>query len=123
MLSQQIGEETTQSGRSPLTNELLDPGEELIGDLDYEDIKETEPGPNPEIVEAVKHIPKVYACANMEMQDIRPPPGFKPEVAWSGYDFNLVRSDPAEPGSYSPVTVGEDWMLDEEGQPKAPGNA
>ena len=57
------------------------------------------------------------------MRDIRPPPGFEPEVAKAGYDVNLVRSDQPEPGSSSPVTAGEDQMLDvEESQPKAPGN-
>ena len=59
----------------------------------------------------------------MEMQDIRPPPGFEPEVAKAGYDVNLVRSDQPEQGSSSPVTAREDRMLDvEESQPKAPGN-
>ena len=120
--SQQGGGETSQSRCSPLTNELLAPGEELIGDLDYEDVEEADPGPDPEIVEAMKHIPKADACADVEMQDIRPPLGFEPEVARSGYDVNLVRSDPAELGSSSLVTAGEDWMLDEESQSKAPGN-
>ena len=108
--SQQGGGETSQSRRSPLTNELLDPEEELIGELDYDDVKETDPTPDPEIVEAVAHIPKADACADVGMQDIRPPPGFEPEVARSGYDVNLVCSDPAEPGSSSPVMAGEDQM-------------
>ena len=117
--SQQGGEETSQSRRSPLTNELLDLEEELIRELNYEDVDETDPTPDPEIVEAVAHIPKADARADMEMQDIRPPLGFEPEVAKSGYDVNLVRSYPAEPGSSFPVMAGEDQMLDE-GQPKAP---
>ena len=100
----------------------MDPEEELIGELDYDNVKETDPTPDPEIVEAVAHIPKADACADVGMQDIRPPPGFEPEVARSGYDVNLLCSDPAEPGSSSPVMAGEDQMLDEEGQPKAPGS-
>ena len=102
---------------------MLDPGEELLGDLDYEDVEEISLEPDPEIAQAVAHIPKADVCANMEMQDIRPPPGFEPEVAKVGYDMNLVRSDQPEVDSSSPVTVGEDRMLDvEESQPKAPGN-
>ena len=57
------------------------------------------------------------------MHDVWPPPGFKPEVIKARYDVNLVLSDQPEPGSSSPVTAGEDRMLDvEESQPRAPGN-
>ena len=113
-----------QPSRSPLTNELLEPGEELLGDLDYEDMEEINPQPDPEIVQAVANIPLVDAHADVEMQDIRPPPGFEPEVAKAGYDINLVRSDQPEQGSSSPVMAREDRMLDvEESQPKAPGNS
>ena len=112
-----------QPSRSPLTNELLDPGEELLGELDYEDVEEINPEPDPEIAQAVAHIPKADVCDDVEMQDVRPPPGFEPEVIKAGYDINLVRSDQPEPGSSSPVTAGEDRMLDvEENQPRAPGN-
>ena len=112
-----------QPSRSLLTNELLDPGEELLGDLDYEDVEEVHPELDPEIAQAVAHIPKADASADVEMQDIRPPPGFEPKVAKAGYDVNLVHSDQPKPGSSSPVTAGEDQMLDvEESQPKAPGN-
>ena len=112
-----------QPSRSPLTNKLLDPGEELPGELDYEDVEETNPGPDPEIAQAVAHIPQADICADVEMQDVWPPPGFEPEVIKAGYDVNLVRSDQPEPGSSSPVTAGEDRMLDvEESQPRAPGN-
>ena len=112
-----------QSSRSPLTNELLDPGEELLGELDYEDVEETNPGPDLEIAKAVAHIPQVDVCADVEMQDVRPPLGFEPEVVKAGYDVNLVRSNQPELGSSSPVTAGEDRMLDvEESQPRAPGN-
>ena len=57
------------------------------------------------------------------MQDVRPPAGFEPKVTKTRYDINLVRSDQAELGSSSRVTVGEDRMLDvEESQPRSPGN-
>ena len=112
-----------QPGCSPLTNELLEPGKELLGELDYEDVEEINPQPDLEIAQAVANIPQADVYADVEMQDIRPPPGFEPEVARARYDVNLVRSDQPEPGSSSPVTVGEDRMLDvEESQPKAPGN-
>ena len=121
--SQPKQEELDPPSCSPLTNELLDPGEELLGELDYEDVEEVDPSPDPEIAQAVAHIPQADGCADVEMQDIRPPPGFEPEVTKAGYDVNLVCSDQAEPGSSSPVTAREDRMLDvEEGQPRAPGN-
>ena len=110
-----------QPGRSPLTNELLDPEEELLRELDYEDVEDINPEPDPEIPQAVAHIPKVDICDDMEMQDVRPPPGFEPEVGRAGYDVNLVSSGQPELGSASPVTAGEDWLLDES-QPRAPGN-
>ena len=121
--SQSKQEKSNQPSCSPLTNELLDPGEELLGELDYEDVEESNPGPDPEIAQAITHIPQVDVCADVEMQHVRPPPGFEPEVVKAGYDVNLVRSDQAEPGSSSPVMAGEDRMLDvEESQPRAPGN-
>ena len=117
-------EESDPPSRSPLTNELLDPGEELLGELDYEDVEEINPSPDPEIAQAVAHIPQAEGCAYVEMQDVRPPLGFEPEVVKVGYDVNLVCSDQAEPGSSSPVTAREDRMLDvEESQPRAPGNS
>ena len=66
-----------QPSRSPLTNELLEPGEELLGDLDYEDMEEINPQPDPEIAQAVANIPLVDAHADVEMQDIRPPSGIR----------------------------------------------
>ena len=114
---------SNQPSRSPLTNELLDPGEELLEELDYEDVEEINPEPDLEIAQAVAHIPKVDICDDVEMQDVQPPLGFEPEVVKAGYDVNLVCSDQPEPGSSSPVTAGEDRMLDvEESQPRAPGN-
>ena len=113
----------SQPSRSPLTNELLEPGEELLGELDYEDVEEINPQLDPEIAQAIANIPQADVYADMEMQDIRPPPGFELEVAKAGYDVNLVCSDQPELGSSSPVMAGEDRMLDvEESQPKAPGN-
>ena len=118
-LQENVG--TVQPGCSPLTSELLAPGEELIGELDYEDVEESDPGPNPEIAQAVAHIPKADAWADVEMQESNSPLGFEPEVSRSGYDVNLVRTDPTGPGSASPVMAGEDKMLDEEVHSKAPG--
>ena len=110
----QESEQVTQPGCSPLTSELLAPGEELIEDLDYEDVEETDPGqPDPEIVQAVAHIPQADAWADVEMQESHSPPGFEPEVTTSGYDVNLVCTNPTEPGSASPVMAQEDKMLDE----------
>ena len=110
----QESEQATQPGCSPLTSELLAPGEELIEDLDYKDVEETDPDqPDPEIIQAVAHIPQADAYADVEMQESRPPPGFEPEVTRSGYDVNLVHTNPTELGSTSPVTAREDKMLDE----------
>ena len=91
--SQSKQEESNQPSCSPLTNELLDPEEELLGELDYEDVEETNLGPDPEIAHAVAHIPQVDTCADTEMQDVRPPLGFKPEVVKARYHVNLVHQD------------------------------
>ena len=116
----QEGEQVAQPGCSPFTSKLLAPGKELIGVLDYEDVEEDNPGlPDPEVVQAVANIPK--ADIDMEMQESHAPSGFKPEVTRSGYDVNLVRTNPTEPGSVSPVMVREDKMLDEEVSSKTPG--
>ena len=81
--------------------------------LDYEDVEENDPGvPDPEITQAVAHFPQADAFSDVEMQESHPPPGFEPEVSRSGYDVNLVRSNPTEPGSTSPVIVRENKMLD-----------
>ena len=109
----QESEQTVQPGRSPLTSELLAPDEELTEVLDYEDVEENDPGvPDPEIAQAVAHIPQPDAFADVEMQESQPPPDFKPEVSRSGYDVNLVCSNPTEPGLTSPVTAMENEMLD-----------
>ena len=114
---------SNQPSHSPLTNELLDQGEELLGELDYKDVEEINPELDPEIAQAVAHIPKADVCDDVEMPDVRPPPGFEPEVVKAGYDINLVHSEQPKPGSSFPVTAGEDRMLDvEESQPRAPGN-
>ena len=57
---------TVQPNRSPLTNELLALGDELTKVLDYEDVEETALGPDPEITQAVAHIPKADAWAAVE---------------------------------------------------------
>ena len=109
----QESEETARPGRSPLTSELLALDEELTEVLDYEDVEENDPGvPDPEITEAVAHIPPADTFADVEMQETQPPPGFELEVIRSGYDVNLVCSNPTEPGSTSPVTAMENKMLD-----------
>ena len=106
-------EQTVWPGRSPLTSELLTLDEELTEMLDYEDVEENNPGvPDPEIAQAVVHIPQADAFADVEMQESQPPPGFELEVSRSGYDDNLVRSVPAEPGSTSLVTAMENQKLD-----------
>ena len=109
----QESEETVRPGRSPLTSEFLAPDEELTEVLDYEDVEENNPGvPDPEITQAVAHIPQADAFADVEMQESQPPPGFEPEVIRSGYDVNLVHSNLTELGSASPVTAMENEMLD-----------
>ena len=81
--------------------------------LDYEDVEENDPGVTDlEIAEAVAHIPPADAFADVEMQESQSPPGFEPEVIRSGYDVNLVRSNPTEPGLASLVTAMENEMLD-----------
>ena len=106
-------ESTVQPGRSPLTSELLALDEELTEVLDYEDVEENNPGvPDLEIAQAVAHIPQANAYTDVEMQESHPPLGFEPEVSRSGYDVNLVHSNPTEPGSTSPVTARENEMLD-----------
>ena len=83
-------------------------------------MEETNPGPNLEIAQAVAHIPKADNWADVEMRESNSPLGFEPEVSRSGYDVNLVCADPTRLGSAPPVTAGEDQMLDEEVQSKAP---
>ena len=119
--SKQVAQ-VAQPGRSPLTSELLAPGKELIGELDYEDMEEADPGlPDPEIIQAVVHIPQAGAWADVEMQESHSTPGFEPKVSRSGYDVNLVCTNPTELGSASLVTVGEDKMFYEGVNPRTPG--
>ena len=63
-------EKSNQPSHSPLTNELLDPGEELLAELDYEDVEEINPQPDPKIAEAIANIPQADVYADVEMQDI-----------------------------------------------------
>ena len=67
------------AGQSPLTNELLTPGENVTDVLDYDD--------DPEVIAAIANILRVD---DVEMRDVNPPLGFDPEVGCSGYDHNLV---------------------------------
>ena len=109
----------SQAGRSPLTDELLAPGEDVTTVLDYQyDVQE-----DPEIPQAIVHIPPCSDATDMEMEDVNAPLGFEPEFGHSGYDVNLVRhSDNIVLGSISPVTAQENQMLDEKStQMKAPG--
>ena len=109
----QESEQTVQPGCSPLTSELLAPGKELTEVLDYEDVEENDPGvPDLKIAQVVAHIPQANAFTDVEMQESHPPLGFEPEVSRSGYNVNLVCSNPTEPGLTSPVTVRENEMLD-----------
>ena len=111
--TQQEGGQTVQPGHSPLTSELLAPGEELTEVLDYEYVEENDLGiPDPEIAQAVAHILSVDAFVDVEMKESQPPPGFELEVSRSRYDVNLVCSNPTEPGLTSPVTAMENEMLD-----------
>ena len=76
---------------------------------------------DPEIIQAVAHIPQADAWADVEMQESHSPPGFEPEVSRSRYDVNLVRTNPTDPGSASPVMAREDKMLDEGANSRTPG--
>ena len=78
---------------------------------------------DPEIAQAVAHIPSRPDATDMEMEDVNAPPGFEPKFGCSGYDVNLVQHlDNTAPGSIFPVTAQENQMLDEEStQTKAPG--
>ena len=112
------GEQVAQPGGLPLTDELLAPGEELMGELDY--VEENNLGsPDPEVAEAVANIPE--ADVDIEMWESNAPLGFEPEVTRSGYDINLVRANPTGLGLASPVTAREDKMLDEEASSRTPG--
>ena len=96
----------------PLTDELLTPGEDVTGILDYEE--------DPEVMVVIANIP---CMDDVEMQDVNPPPGFDPEVGWTGYNNNLVRvSGERALGPNSLVTECEERMLDKDDQLKAPGN-
>ena len=109
----QGGEQMVWPGRSPLTSELLTPEEELTEMLDYDDVEEDVAGmPDPEIAQAVAHIPQADAFADVEMQESHRPLGFEPEVSRSGYDVNLVQTNSTELGSTSPVMARENEMLD-----------
>ena len=93
---------TGQAGRSPLTEELLAPGESVttILDLQYED---------PEIAQAISNIPLHVDSADIKMEEEAT--GFEPEVGCMGYNVNLVWHSDTTPGSTSPVTTQENQLL------------
>ena len=105
---------TSQASRSPLTEELLAPGEHVTTVLDdqYEDL---------EIEQAVANMALHTDPMDVDMEDATS--GFEPEVSCSGYDVNLVQhSGNTAPGSTSPVTAQENQLLDEDaGLARAPG--
>ena len=57
--------------------------------------------------------PKLMPGPMWKCRSLIHPLGFEPEVSRSGYDVNLVRTNPTELGSASPVMAREDKMLDE----------
>ena len=105
---------TSQASQSPLTEELLAPGEHVTTILNdqYED---------QEIEQAIANIPPHTDPGDIEMEDATS--GFEPKVSHSGYDVNLVRhSGNTTPGSTSPVTTQENQLLDKDaGLTRAPG--
>ena len=77
----------SQAGRSPLRDELFALGEDLMTVLDYQyDAQE-----DPELVQAIAHIPPRADMVVVEMEDVNAAPGFEPEFSHSGYDVNLVQ--------------------------------
>ena len=68
--------------------------------------------PDPEIAQVVADIPQADVFADVEMQESHPSLGFEPEVSRSGYDVNLVRSNPTELGPTSLVMARENKMLE-----------
>ena len=117
MPQQQESTEAGQASRSPLTNELLAPGEDLTTVLDEYNI----PGEQ-ELAQAISSILSCTDATDMDLGEANIAMGFKPEVSHTGYDVNLVRhSDGTAPGAISPVTAQESRMLDEDSTSKAPG--
>ena len=109
--------EACQAGRSPLTEELLTPGEDLTTVLDGYDIPEEQ-----ELAQAISSILAHMDTADVEMEEVNVTTGFEPEVGRTGYDVNLIwHLDDTTPGSISPVTAQESQMLDEDLTSKAPG--
>ena len=73
----QESEQVVQPGYSPLTSELLAPDEELTEVLDYEDVEENDASiPDPEIAQAVAHIPQADAFADVKIAGVASTPGF-----------------------------------------------
>ena len=105
-------EQNQAAGWSPLTDELLTPGEDVTDVSDYNE--------DPEITATMANIPP--HPNDVEMQEVDPPPGVKPEVSCTGYNHYLVRATgDTGLGPSSPVTIREDQMLDDDPQTKALG--
>ena len=97
----------------PLTSELLALDEEMTEVLDYDDVEENiAVMPDPEIAQAVAPHSSGWRFRWCRNAGVTSTPGFEPEVSRSGYDVNLVRTNPTELGSISPVMARENEMLD-----------
>ena len=93
--SKQVG----QPGCSPLTSELLAPGKELIGELDYEDVEEANPGhPDLEVVQAVAHIPKLMPGLMWKCRSPIHPQVLNPRLAGPGMMSTWSVSTPLNRG-------------------------
>ena len=109
----QEGEQVDQPGRYPLTSKLLAPGEELIGDLDYEDVEEADPGqPDLEIIQAVAHIPQADTWADVEMQESHSPRVLNPRLPGPGMMSTWSVPTPPNRGWHPRLRLGRTrcWM-------------
>ena len=75
--------EASQAGHSPLTDELLTPGEDLTTVLDGYDIPEEH-----ELAQAISSILPRMDTVDVEMEEANVTTGFEPEVGRMGYDVN-----------------------------------
>ena len=109
----QESEQMVWPGRSPLTSELLAPDEELTEVLDYKDVEENDGSiPDPEITQAVAHIPQADAFADVEMQESHPPRVLNPRSAGPGMMLTWSVPTPLNRGRHPRLRPGENEMLD-----------
>ena len=109
--------EANQASHSPLMDELLALGEDLMTVLDEYDISEEQ-----ELAQAISSILPRTDTTDMEMEEVNVATGFEPEVGHMGYNVNLIwHSDDTTLGSISLVMPQESQMLDEDQTSKAPG--